>query len=417
MAQSQLVAGGSATVSDNSTRWVSISGIFLVQTNEAFAATAIRDAGTFTNLFVYVPTNTATVTSTITLQKSLVDTALTVSYTSTQTGIKEDTANSVSFAATDEAAHEITVPDTVAATSIIISVIGVSFTPTTTTDCITNFVTSNVANFGTASVTYFMPPNGSGATPTATENNVKYRARFSFISSNFYSWVQGNSRTTDIVFGTRKNGVAGAQSVTYTSGQTGAKEDTVNTDSLVAGDDYNYFVTTLTGTENAFLRIFSSVLVNTSSIFTLLNADPDGGAVAFNTTTYTGMGGGMTFNATEANNQIYPRFTFTASELGAYVSANTIATSATTVTLMDNGSASALTVSYDPAQTGLKNDSANTVEITSGTDEIDYRVVTPNTSGSLTFRWVGMLGAVINILHPMIQQPSLYYYKKIILPY
>src|SRR3990172_4977365 len=103
---------GSQAYSDNTTRFNPVGGnpIGTEGATETHYERPVRDAGTFSNLYCYVSTNTASVTSTVTLRKNLADTALTVSYTSDQTGIKEDNANSVSFVATDEGDIEVTVP-------------------------------------------------------------------------------------------------------------------------------------------------------------------------------------------------------------------------------------------------------------------------------------------------------------------
>jgi len=394
MANSWIIRSRSLAVGDNTTRYHHPSGSGLAaHAAVARAEAPIRDAGVFSNLIVNAPSNTATVTSTVTLQVSQVDSALTVSYTSTQTGIKEDTSNTVTVAATDELDYEVTVPDTGPATTLTVAAVGVQFAPTTTTDCIALLVAGGDFNFTTASTSFFMSPNSRVNNPT-TEANEKYRVRFSFTASDLFAYSYSNGRTTDVVVSTRKSGGAGAQSVTYTSGQTGTKEDTSNTDSLAAGDDFYYSVVTSTGTGGIQITTISCSCINTASLFPLLAGDPAPTAINFNVTTYFPVSGSLvTTSTTEANTQLYPRFTFTASELGAFVSANSIATSATTVTLMDNGSASALTVSYDAAQTGLKNDSSNTAEITTGSDEADYRIVTPNTSGSITFRWIGIVGS------------------------
>src|SRR6185503_10503989 len=326
--------------------------------------------------------------------KSRAATALTVSYTSTQTGIKEDTANSVSYANTDEADWQIVTGSSAGSTNIIIKEIGAQFTPTTTTDCVTFFAGANLS-FSTASTTTFIAPNG-GQAVTTTEANTKYRIRAAVVAQEFNVVVSANARTTDTVFGTRKNGADGAQLVTYTSTQTGTKEDTTHTDTLAAGDDYNYFIRTLTGTGTITARIVSSSLVATNSTFFLESSDAQPGtAQSFNTTRYYAPSGDLfsSQNATEINAQYLPRFTFTAKEFGAYVSANTIATSDTVVTFRDNTADGTQTFSYAAAQTGLKNDSVHTDTITSGTDEINYKVVTPNTSGSITFMWIGSLGS------------------------
>jgi hypothetical protein len=356
--------------------------------------TPIRDAGVFSNLYVYVPTNTVAATTTITLQKSEVNTAVTVSYTSTQTGIKEDAANSDTFATTDEANYAVVVAtDPAGVRNITIGMIAIQFAPTAAADCIT-FLGQNTANgVATASISVYLVANGQQISTANTEADLKYRVRASFLVSDLYSAVNANTRTTDTVIKTRKNGADGGGVLTYTSTQTGVKEDTVNTDSLAAGDDFNYLITTSTGTGTTTITTISTSWINTSSLFPMLSGRSGGMAQAFNITNYFRVSGSLIDpQTTETKAEVSANFNMTVSELGAYVSANTIATSATVVTFRDNNADSALTVSYAAAQTGLKNDSTNTVIVTAG-DEMTYKIVTPNTSGSITFHWVGMLGA------------------------
>ena len=400
MAQSQIASifSSGSTFLDNASYYVPISGTRGIDifTTVAPAESPIRDAGVFSNLYTYSHSNTASVTSTVTLQKSQADTSITISYTSDQTGIKEDTSNTATFAATDEANYEVTIPSEAGNNSLGITVFGISFSPTTSSDCISFMIFGgNVRSITTPSTTFFFPPTGEvNSTPQTTETFQKYRIRQTFTASDFYSYITANARTTDTVFGTRKDGGAGSQSVTYTSGQTGAKEDTSNTDSLVAGSDLNYRCTTSTGTETITMAMCSCSLISTANFFHLLGARPAGDAVALNVTTFTGVSGRKVFNTTENNSKLLPEFTFTISELGSMVSANTNSLLTTDVFVRDNGSNSSVTVSYAAAQTGLKNDSSNTTEITSGTDEINYSVVNNElVSGSITFTWIGCLGS------------------------
>lgn len=407
MSSSLNIARGPATVADATTVYPAYSGRMTSPTTTvANAESPVRDAGTFKNLFTYISSNNASNTSTITLQKSQVNTAVTISVLTTQTGVKEDTSNTVSFANTDEINYVITVPSEAGSHSIIVEVLACEFVPDTTTNCITLFDSAQPITISTASTTRWLTPSGNYTWSNTTEANAKFRIRTTATASNLYTYVSSNSRTTDTVISTRVNGGAGSQSVTYTSGQTGPKEDTSGTDSLVAGDDFYYQLTTGTGTQNITLEGTSNRMVTTNDDFFLL-ASENGVGVNFNVTTYFPAAGYLNTSTTLANTEVYPRFTFTAKELGVLVSSNTIATSNTTIHLMDNGAASSITVSYSASQTGLKNDSVNTASITTGTDEIAYRVVTPNTSGTITFRWMSILGDTSTTTTTTIPRPRL----------
>lgn len=388
MSKSFIVNDSTTTFADNATSYFLLSGAIGAGT-QAPRTTPIREAGVFSNLFTYVSANTTLVNSTFTLQKSLADTSVIVTYTSGQTGIKEDTSNTDSFANTDEAAYEGTVAnDASGAKTITLEVIGIQFEPTDTSVCLTPMITALSASNSSAAQCFFLP-NGVNVF-NIIEANFKYRVRNSFTSSNFYAYVSSNA-SSSIVFTTRKNGAAGNQTVSFGATQTGGKEDITNTDSLVASDDFNSSIDG-TGASSVTFTTTSTNNKNTSNQFIELGGTSAGVSVNFNVTTYFSVSGVLEPLTTEAKRQIYPRFDFTAKELISYVSVNTIATSATTVTLRDNGADSSVTVSYAAAETGLKNDTSNTATISSGTDEIDYKIVTPNTSGAITFRWIGMLG-------------------------
>lgn len=381
---------------DAATYYTWITGNGISNTIEARAEIPVRDSGSFTNLYCYVPTNTASVTSVITLRKSTADTALTVSYTSDQTGAKEDTTHSVSYANTDEVDVSVVIPSEAGTNTLTMSVLSVTFAPDTTTNCITFFAAAGLTNYSSASANLHLSPTGSVGT-TSNEAKTKYRCRFAFTLSNFYAYLATNSRLTDTIYVTRKNGADGAQTFTYTSAQTGAKEDTTHTDTLAVGDDLNYRITTSTGTDTAALSEISARAVSTVNIWAFLAGIVTDATVGPSVTTYYPPAGGMvSTSTTEADEQILPRFDFTASELGVMVSANTNAVLSCVVTVRDDGADSGMSVSYAAAQTGLKNDSVNTSAITGGSDEIDYKIVNSDVAGTVTFNWIGMLGTTVD---------------------
>lgn len=391
MSVSQVVASGTQDAPDAATRYTSLSGSIALNATEANVEQPVRDAGVFSKLYTYVAANSVNASSTITLRKSRADTALLVTYTTLLTGILENTSDTVTFAATDEADWEITCPSVSGSKIMTVNVIAVQFAPTTSTNCVSFMALGFSASFSTASTTSYMPPAGSSAY-NSTEINSKFRMRVAAVAQDFYVLVTANARTTNTVFGTRKNGAAGGQSVTFTNTLTGALEDTSGTDTLAAGDDYNYFITTLTGAQTITVTLVSTSLVSTASDFFNLTAFSSGLGIAFNSTLYNAIGSYFFTSVTELNTQVLARFTWTAKELGAYVSLNTIATSASTITLRDNTANGNQVLSYAAAETGLKNDSTHTDDITLDTDEVNYKIVTPNTSGTLTITWIGIVG-------------------------
>lgn len=396
MSDSLIANGYNAGIGvvDNGTRFMSVGNSwFGVTTNstEARVEVPLRDAGDVKNFYTYVPTNTASVSSTITVRQSAADTTLLVTYTSDQTGLKQD-SDSVAYAATDEIDFEVTVPTEVGTNTITISQMAVQFTPTTSSDCVSLLNCGGaLVTISSASTNYYLPPSGGNANVASTENNNKYRIRGTFVAQDLSSYVSSNSRTTNTVFRTRKNGANGSQSVTYTSTQTGLKEDSSNTDSLSAGDDYCYQIATSTGTQNLVFTRVSSTLVNTSNQFIMLSGYATNVNHGSNITNYIPCGGHPAGGTTEANSQTLPAFTFTAKEMGMYVPSNSSG-GTTVVVLRVSAADSSLTFSYTTGQTGLKEDTTNTATITGGTDEINFKVVTPVDAGSIFYTWIGLMG-------------------------
>lgn len=398
MSKSVIFSYGSVQQPEPLTRRTYFGGSFVLgagATDNIYEA-PVREAGVMSNLFVRVSTNGVSANTVVTLVKSTVDTAITVTYASDQTGIKEDLSNSVSFANTDEANYKMVTSSDAGTPEIDFRMIGIQFAPTDSTKCVSFFNCGALTTISTsaASTSYFFVPNGHFDAALTTENFAKFRIRNASVAQNFLVHVINNARTTDTTFATRIDGGDGAQTVTYTSTQTGVKEDITNTDTLAVGNDFNYRETTGTGTDTMDLGKVSCNLVTTDNRFFLLSGSNFGDAVNFNSTFAGSVSGRLLHagSASEALTGFYSRFTFKATELGFYVSANTIATSATVVTLRDNFVNSSLTVSYAAAQTGLKNDSTNSAILSSGSDEINYRIATPNTSGSITPRWASVVG-------------------------
>jgi hypothetical protein len=347
---------------------------------------------------VQVVSNTHTTANTvITLRKSVADTSITVTYAATQTGYKADTTNTSSFANTDEVNYKIVTDANVGTTTTTFSLFKIEFEPTTATDCISIGALSGSTSFTSASSTIYFTPFGR-LTSSVTEANAQYRARTAFISQDFYTYAGSNARTNDSVFGVRKNGAAGNQSVTYTAGQTGAKEDTANTDSVSVGDDFNYYLTTLTGVESLSMRVVSSSLVNTTNDFITGVASTGGASINFNNTVYTAVGGEW-FGDVGTDGALFniPNFSFRAKEFSCNVATNTIATSDTVFNLVYDSVDTALTVSYAAAQTGLKNDSTHTLLIQSELHYVAYNIITPNTSGAIAPNWTAMVGTAVGV--------------------
>lgn len=389
MSAVQLVAYGSVNVVDNLTRFLSVSGqLFANQATEANAEVPIRDAGTVSHLFARVISNTATNGSTVTVRKSQADTAVTLSVGGDATGEFEDTSNSVSFANTDELDIEVTVATEGGTNTITFSLVGVVFTAASGTASVIG--ASGQQNFATASTTAFWAL-GDRDIAAVDEARHEWAVRSSFTASNLYVVVSANSRTTNTVVKSRKNRGDGAMSVTYGNVETGTKEDTSNSDSLVSGDEYNCAVTTSTGTQTITFQNHCVRVSSSDNRYPLIAC----GSVtqAANVTNYLGPGDVNVATTTESTAQMRSRFAATLRELAVHVSGNTITTTPSVCAVRVNGSNSSVAVSYAAAETGQKVDSSNTVALDAD-DLYAFLVSTPNTSGALTYTHVSVIGEV-----------------------
>lgn len=395
MAKSLIVNGGATgSTSDNLTIYYPLTGRILFSLSAADIEIPVRDAGTFSNLYVNVTSNSlVTVNGPFTLQKSQTNTALAVVYTPGQTGIKEDTINTVIFTDTDEVNYASTIADDTGSTGFTYSVSGVQFTPTDTSKTISFFTNrNNPTSLAPGGTSYFVP---NGTISNGFPDTIfLYTYRTAAVSSDLYAYVSVNTLSGSAVFKTRKNSVDANQSVTYTTTQTGAKEDTTNTDTYAINDTFSYAVTRDAGTGIISIQIISSTVTTYNNNFVMLGSSP-GLSVGFNVTTFTSIEGLINNSTTESNKYVYPYFSFRAKELVTYVSSNTIATDASVITLRDNLGNGTSTVSYAAAETGWKNDATNTDVITANSDEIDYQIATPNTSGGISFTHIGTLGQII----------------------
>ena len=387
MSSSQMVNVGSIGVTGGV--YAPVMGTFTTASTENNAVNPVRTAGTIKTLYTYVSSGPAMMTMIATLRKNNADTSLTVTYSTSQTGIKEDTVSghNVSVITTDKISYGFS-----GVSSTTFKVMGVQFQPTTGTVVVMIMCARGSVSTGTAQTTY-NAVNGDFKVGT-TEAPCKLSVGQTFTASNLYTSLSINNWMGTTTFKSRVNGVDGAMSTSYTLSQTGIKEDTTNTDALSIGDDFNYALTLGSGSGTITAEFVQCVLTKssvTNTFFPLMASSTEGVGVAFNTTTYCGCAGDLLFTTTEADTQIRPRFTFTAAQLGAYATANTIATSDSTVTVRDAGVDSIVTVSFSAAQTGLQTDNTNSTIISSAANFVNYKVVTPNTSGTLTLSYIGLL--------------------------
>lgn len=369
-----------------------IVGIMNAADTAAVIELPIRWAGQFQMLYVYASVAPAFASASMALMQNQASTTLSVTYSVGQSGIKENTTTTITVAATDE----INYVGNTADPSFRVNLLGTRFNPTSPANMILTLVSARSSagvSVNTGS-TIYCAANGE-LLGTTNEDVTKFSAGKAMTAAKLYTYLSSNGAMGTTTCRTRVNGVNGNQSTAYTAGQTGAKEDTTNTDDISIGDDFNYSVDVsgmagMSTIKSLCVHLYKLSVTSATTFYPLMASSTDGIGVAFNTTTYCGCAGDLLFTTTEADTQLRPRFTMTIGNIGAYVSANTIATSASNIYLRDNGVDSSVSVSYNAGQTGLKSDSTLTATITSASDKMNYKVATPNTSGTLTITWIGI---------------------------
>lgn len=352
---------------------------------EATVQVTSRNIGTYTKLYISVPTNTFTGTGTVRFRKNTANGNQSASIPATTTGEFQDSVNSDAVVSGDNVDYIVTT--TAGANSF--TVYGITTIFTAATNTVTKLIqnANTAATTALASTTRFMGSAGS-ALSDGTETRTQFKSRTSATVSNFYIDVLANARTSATTFGSRKNTATGNLVVSVPIAGTGVFEDTVNSDSLVSGDLFNYYSTTGAGVGAISWDANGTDFSTTNSKSHCLSSGVNG-AVAAATTTYYPIGGDQNVNATESLIQLRANVAHIASNLECHLSLNTI-TATSTLTFRKNGGNGNQSVSIASSTTGFFEDVVNTDTILTS-DELDYQLVTGATGTSLTMNTIGYL--------------------------
>jgi hypothetical protein len=101
----------------------------------------------------------------------------------------------------------------------------------------------------------------------------------------------------------------------------------------------------------------------------------------------------QTVVTTESETSAYPLLDVYFQDLAAYVSANTIATSPTTVTFRDTAADTGLALSFAAGATGWQTNSTPITLLASAL--ANHKITTPNTSGSITFHTLALIATTV----------------------
>ncbi len=380
-------SGAGYPVPDNSAPIIGMYPYF-GSSSQSFRWRAIG-GGTIRNLAVYVSANsTALVTSTFAVRKNGTNQTLQVTYSSGATGLRTDTSNSFTVSDGDDVDIELSVPNDTSG-SRTVTVRAISFEFESDSDTVSRIGASAASSVSTtaASSSYYLTPGGVGSLTTAER---AARILTDYTASDLYAYVVSNVRTTTTTIRSRKNGANGGQSVSYGSGETGVKTDTSGTDSLTSGDDFCWSLTTGTGTGTFALGAVGSALTSTNNEWDAFHGRNAGLNMTAGLTYYLAPSGGLISpTSTEAQGRAYQYFDSHYADLRANVYANA-ATATSYVYFRVSGADTSLSLSYSAGETGVKTDTSNVVDVTSG-EPVGYRVVN-GTGGAITLSYVGVTG-------------------------
>jgi hypothetical protein len=336
---------------------------------EANAEAVVRGAYTSSKLWVNVTSNDVGA-STFRTRKNGANGAQSVSIGASTTGTFADDSNTDSLVTGDRINYQLVT----GAGGTFLNFNAASLLAASSDIPVCAYAAFVIVNFGATN--YFALMNTESN--VTVEQNAEVTARTAVTVSNMRVQIIANSISADCTFRTRKNRANGSQTVTIISKTTGAFEDVTNTDSLVAGDEFNYQLVAA-GTMNSLtVGGIGCKWASTTRRAGVRRST----TVNSNLNRYAPPGGRETsWETTETNVSVPARTTLDVGKLYAYLSANTVNASST-IAVRKNAVTTALAVSVGASTTGVFEDTSNTVSFTA-TDLAAFIVATGGSSGSL----------------------------------
>ena len=351
-----IVSAGAST-----TTYVGIGGPdldVLDSFTEAQSQVAIRQAGTAQSLYVRVPYGTSAVTSNVLkLRQNGADTSLGVSWGKNTSGTFADTSDTVSLAAGDLICFRST------GDAGLNGPLAAAFAFVTTSQPST-IIGSTHVTLPSASTSYF-----SVGGPSGTETPARVYSLETATLSNLQANVASNAASGSTPVRLRKNGSNGNQSITVAASTTGLFEDTTHTDSLTAGDLWNFSgVTGGTGSVELSVTVKYLGAVANQVAYPTLGGGPSGDDVpqfippfgCYDATDSMGV-------AFDETGQVAASPTsFTVSLLTVLVAANNEPSGTLTVSARVNKANGNLSVSFSAGSTGAFQDTTHSDVLTAG---------------------------------------------------
>lgn len=372
MARSLLFSQGNATQGTVRKYWPIGSGPILGgSTTESIAVqTTLYSAGTLTNLYVYVQTNSTASSSTHNTRKNgTADGNLSVSIPAATTGQFVDTANSDTVTAGDEWGTTGLAPDSTYRPTIMALTYSVSGKAVS---CLLAQM-----QFTTADAQFYRELSGpNDANFDATENDVEYTTKEACTLRNGAANVTTNSIDGTSTLRSRVGGANGNILVSITANTTGLFEDASNSDSVASGTTINWSYVHGSGTGSVVGRF----IVDYESAGGRSLAMAGHGATTSAADEFYFVGDAE--SATEAIKQNRMLYVATGSNLQINVYANTMIGNATAKSRKNTADGSqAITILT--LTTGVLVDDVNT-DTLAVDDEYGYMIDEEGSSGTIT---------------------------------
>ena len=187
------------------------------------------------------------------------------------------------------------------------------------------------------SLTWYYRPQGYSNVKTS-ESHYEIESGETYILSNLWVRVTANTVTADSTLTSRKNRGNGNQTITIGDSATGTFEDTTNTDTIVATDEFDSMLVT-GGTGTALTLTIVSMIVECNNNSMILGNDGIGDQGP-GVTAYNPIGGRGRESTTEADAEYKFRTETVLSNLRCYVSYNSITAESLMKTRINNGDGS-----------------------------------------------------------------------------
>ena len=349
---------------------------------------SIAEAGTFKNLFIRIDTNNLSVTATYEIFKNDVASGVKVDIATTQTGTFEDTTNTIAFAVGDDCAWRASAPAGTGTCDAV--VMGLEFKPDTGANANSVFgINSAGSSAHAADGTFFYNPQGQRKSST-TEAEGQFTLPLALTGKHLGLITGSNSRDGAVTCTARVNAVDGNMTVSVGASQTGFFEDTTNTDTITADDEFCWKVVIPTGAGTFNLEKITCNFLNTAGKSLLfVGTGGTGNSTNDGLTRYQGMAGENLNFSTETQTQYTPRLDIKLSNFSTKIGFNNTPASSVLRVRVNAVNGNQI-VSLDANQTGTFVDSTNTDTITGGTDAINYQIVTSAGGTRIRSNWLGV---------------------------